>query len=270
MAGFDNNKTVEQAVSFERTTAEPLDKYDIIGSLATLTLQIPLEVRYEGQMVYVNNLKKWYFFKDGVTNNDLKPLMSESSVRVFDTNINTVDGIMFELEHSLDSGNINVTFTHNDESIIVGWKRGKIDGSDKSNFIHFSTNADYNNLQIFIIGNDISGGTDLHPNLDGDISGIKNKVITTHVAFDDFQKIGDILVTTDSDFNNFQKVSDTLKNIGLPKSINGDLLLLSDSVNAPSPTDSGVKGEVRIIGTFRYECVDDNVWTRSAIETTWV
>lgn len=44
---------------------------------------------------------------------------------------------------------------------------------------------------------------------------------------------------------------------------------LSDSKIIPAPNSLGTIGEVRIIDSFKYECVDPNVWTRVAIMTNW-
>ncbi|MNK56512.1 hypothetical protein D3C87_755560 [compost metagenome] len=38
---------------------------------------------------------------------------------------------------------------------------------------------------------------------------------------------------------------------------------------APTPTGTGIKGQVIITGGYRYECTATNTWVRSAIETTW-
>jgi hypothetical protein len=38
---------------------------------------------------------------------------------------------------------------------------------------------------------------------------------------------------------------------------------------APTPTGTGIKGQVVITGGYRYECTATNTWVRSAIETTW-
>lgn len=53
-------------------------------------------------------------------------------------------------------------------------------------------------------------------------------------------------------------------------SANGVLSVLSLSNLAPSSnTDSGSKGEVRIVGNTRYECIEDNQWVSSTVNTTF-
>lgn len=44
---------------------------------------------------------------------------------------------------------------------------------------------------------------------------------------------------------------------------------ISDSITVPTPTSTGVKGEIRYIGSFKYECIATNTWVRVAVDTTW-
>lgn len=51
---------------------------------------------------------------------------------------------------------------------------------------------------------------------------------------------------------------------------NGTISLLSQSNDAPaSSTSPGARGEVRIVGNTRYECIADNTWVSSTINTTF-
>lgn len=50
----------------------------------------------------------------------------------------------------------------------------------------------------------------------------------------------------------------------------GTIMVLSDNQNPPaSQTAAGVKGEVRIIGNFKYECVSTNYWVRTPVQGVW-
>jgi len=50
----------------------------------------------------------------------------------------------------------------------------------------------------------------------------------------------------------------------------GALLVLSDIITAPtSSTDTGSKGEVRIVGTTRYECIATDTWVKSTVVITF-
>lgn len=52
--------------------------------------------------------------------------------------------------------------------------------------------------------------------------------------------------------------------------IGGTILVLNTSSAAPATsTSTGKKGTVIITGGFRYECIDDNVWVRSAVEVSF-
>lgn len=194
MAGHNTTKTKEVHVVNKRTIPQPLDIYDNISDVANIAIEVPQNIRYNGQLVYSELDSKYFYFKGGIDDLDLIPLINQSSVRTITTEINTLDGIVYEYEHNLGSQNLIINFVHNDETLILGWKRGKLDGTMMNNAIHFTTNADYNGLQMFIIGNDITEGTDLHPNLDGDITTLKLNMLTTHSYYGNFQLVGDELL----------------------------------------------------------------------------
>jgi len=47
-------------------------------------------------------------------------------------------------------------------------------------------------------------------------------------------------------------------------------LFISDTLTAPSSnTDTGAKGEVRVVGTDRYECIATNTWVKSTVVITF-
>jgi len=59
-------------------------------------------------------------------------------------------------------------------------------------------------------------------------------------------------------------------NIYLPEIESGNLIALNNIDNNPkTPTSPGKKGQVVYNGTQRFECINDNVWVRTIVETTW-
>jgi hypothetical protein len=50
----------------------------------------------------------------------------------------------------------------------------------------------------------------------------------------------------------------------------GTILFISNITTAPlSSTAAGTKGEVRVVGADRYECININVWIKSTVVTTF-
>jgi hypothetical protein len=50
----------------------------------------------------------------------------------------------------------------------------------------------------------------------------------------------------------------------------GERLYLSTILTAPiSSIDTGTKGEVRVVGADRYECIATNTWVKSTVITTF-
>lgn len=72
-------------------------------------------------------------------------------------------------------------------------------------------------------------------------------------------------------FPKFETSENTSAILSLPALISdATVTTLSDSNVAPTGRYSpGVKGEVRIVGGYRYECIDGGQWVRSAVETSW-
>ena len=84
-----------------------------------------------------------------------------------------------------------------------------------------------------------------------------------------FTKTGKVYCNTPQSSAQIQFPIERGSNINFPIGY-GTLFLLANSVVAPtSSTDDGEKGEVRIVGGYRYECIALNTWVRSAVETTF-
>lgn len=194
MAGHNTNKVTPTTTVFERTIPQPLDKWGNISSINNLTVELPLKIRYFGMLVYVEDISEYYYFKNGVENEHFTALRKDlSGVRIFDSIINTTKNQIFELEHSLDSNKLFVSFQHDNELLLNGWKLGKVDGSQKENYIHFSTTEDFTNLKVFIIAKNVTKDQSNKPNLDLIIEGILETLNTTNENFNNFQKISDFL-----------------------------------------------------------------------------
>ena len=64
-------------------------------------------------------------------------------------------------------------------------------------------------------------------------------------------------------------VTNGYKEIYLPDA-SGVILVISDIITAPiSSTDTGSKGEVRIVGVTRYECIATDTWVKSTVVTSF-
>ncbi len=228
MAGHNTTATVQTPVVYERMIPHPLDKWSNISAKAQVGTQIPSGVRYQGMMVWVEDEKIFYHFKDGILDTHLVKLSSTlEGIRTFDALVNTTANNKLEVKHDLGASNISITFQHNDEFLLVGWKRGKIDGTDKGNYIHFSTDVDYTSLRVFIISKDLSPTQPTHPNLDNELATIQVRLNTTRTNLDTFQEIGDTitsiqttvaghttaLTTTHTEYNTFQEIGDKLNSL---------------------------------------------------------
>lgn len=228
MAGHNTTATVQTPVVYERMIPHPLDKWSNISSLTLVTTQLPSVIRYVGMLVWVEDKKEFYHFKDGVNDNHLVPLTTSlEGIRTYDTLVNTTANSVIEIKHDLGAANISITFQHNDEMLLVGWKRGKIDGSDKGNYIHFATDVDYVGLRVFIISKDLAPNQPTHPNLDNELSAITLTLNTTHTTLDTMQEVGDAIIalqttvgnhtnqltTTNSEYDTFQEIGDKLNSL---------------------------------------------------------
>ncbi|BAV39248.1 hypothetical protein BPT24_123 [Tenacibaculum phage pT24] len=348
MAGYNNTKVRDLKVSFQRTNAEPIDKYDNISALDQIDTQLPESIRYDGMLVYVENIRKYYFFDGGITNSDFKPVINFQGTKTFEATVDTVASTIIEVEHNLGTVNIMGQFMHDDESLLISWKRGKVDGTERENYIHFATNSDYTDLDIILVGKDVDGVISNDPALTQTLSGMYGLMSTTHTALNDFQKMGDALVAlgalavphefpywdkfnTDSDIlgfglswdnsillrkgasssdnriefltedvyfnttrevifgNNLRIINSRalqfLSTDGTTRhDLDGNLTQNSSSTLpphtsqiygvtssnvVPTPTSEGVMGEIRIIGNYKYECIDTDEWIRTLIERTW-
>lgn len=228
MAGHNTTATVQTPVVYERMIPHPLDKWSNISSLTQVATQLPSTIRYQGMLVWVEDKKEFYHFKDGVADNQLVALSTAlEGIRTFDTLVNTTANNKLEIKHDLGAANISITFQHNDEMLLVGWKRGKIDGTDKGNYIHLATDVNYVGLRVFIIAKDLAPTQPTHPNLDNELAAITIKLNTTHTNLDTLQEVGDsitalqttvsshttTLTTTHSEYDTFQEIGDKLNSL---------------------------------------------------------
>lgn len=177
MAGYNTKETTEISTVFSRTVASPLDKWSNISSITSVDTELPPKIRFVGMLVFVEDEDVYYFFKGGIENINLVLLSGElEGIRTFDTIVNTTQSQIVEVEHGLGAGNINVTFQHENEYLLNGWKRGKIDGTNTDNYIHFSTENTLVGVQIFIIAKSIDSSNSSNPNLDATIVNILNTI----------------------------------------------------------------------------------------------
>ena len=201
---YSTKYLTETPVSFKRLQAIPLDKFQVISSLTNINNELPVDIRYDGMgLVYCESDQSYYYFKGGTTNaHFIKFSDTLQGVRTYDATLNTTKDIKLEINHNLNASNIIVSFMHNDEMLLLGWKRGMINGTDLGNYIHISTDANYSNLKVFIISKDLAPTQPLHPNLDNELSDIQTKLNTTHTNLDTLQEIGDSLVNIQTSIGN--------------------------------------------------------------------
>lgn len=194
MAGHDTKETTHISTVFSRTVPSPLDKWSNISSKSKVTEELPLGIRYVGMLVFVEDEGSFYFFKGGIQDINLTHLNGDlEGIKTFDVLVNTTANQIVEIEHNLEASNINVAFQHDDEYLLNGWKRGKIDGTEKGNYIHFATTSSLTSLRVFIIAKNVDSNNSSNPNLDDTITSIQEKLNTTFSDLDTLEKINTYL-----------------------------------------------------------------------------
>lgn len=99
---------------FKTTFGKPLDIRFKINSISTLMNELPLKLRYEGLIVYVKDIQKFYSFIGGINDSNFKPLLQESSTLKMYNVASTKDDKIYidsneqEYFHGLNSTSINV------------------------------------------------------------------------------------------------------------------------------------------------------------------
>lgn len=196
--------TEQSMVTIKRMVAHPLDRYLQVSSVAAIGIELPEAIRFKGMgPVWSDAEELYYYFKTGIADIDFVPLelgninnVSGEAIQTFADVVNTEQAITYELEHSLNAENISVVFKHNDEPLMLGWKLGKIDGTDKGNFISFSTNTGYNGLSVFIIGRVVTTVNAVTPNLDSVIASLVGKTTVAEPEFNTMQLLSDSAAST--------------------------------------------------------------------------
>lgn len=66
---------------FRTTFGAPLDVRYIISSLDKLLEELPIALRYEGMMIYIQNLHEPYIFKNGTNDSNCVPLVQTTGTQ---------------------------------------------------------------------------------------------------------------------------------------------------------------------------------------------
>lgn len=137
MDNFNN-----QLESFYLSNNIPLDKKTRISSLSAINTEIPIFHRYLGLIFFVNDVKKFYYFKSDVNNAEL--LLADNVVtNTFGIYVENYDNIPTELNNYATLGKIIFVFPLNVAFYFDGtvWKY-------YTGVYNIRTNIDLNNLTL--------------------------------------------------------------------------------------------------------------------------
>lgn len=73
--------TKEIPYIFRTTFGAPLDVRYIVSSLDKLLEELPIALRYEGMMIYIQNLHEPYIFKNGTNDSNCVPLVQTTGTQ---------------------------------------------------------------------------------------------------------------------------------------------------------------------------------------------
>jgi len=116
---------------FDVRVPGPIDSRMTISSLTAITTEIPIGARYLGQTVWVNDIKQFYYFKDGTSDIDFIPFTLDSanaSYKFVFTSISILQNGDF-LTHGLNTDNFIIQFFLDRKPIILDYEFLEFDGS---------------------------------------------------------------------------------------------------------------------------------------------
>lgn len=122
MAGNNNNiPKFETPVVFTRTQPTSLDDSFVIDSLSVLSDQIPVGIRYIGQLFYVVDEKKYYCFKEGLNDVNAEPLIIGDGVNKLVITIDEIITNNYVVTHNLNTANLVMDFMLNNEKVLLDY-----------------------------------------------------------------------------------------------------------------------------------------------------
>lgn len=126
MAGNTTVPKFESPQVFDITVPGPIDTRYKITSLSAVSTELPLGVRYTGLMCWVDDLKKFYYFKFGVNDSDFIEFAGaggggSGTFKVgFTFNEEIYNGSTFT--HNLGSQLLNISFHLNNKNILMDYE----------------------------------------------------------------------------------------------------------------------------------------------------